>query len=210
VTSSSQAAAADTELLGLAGLVLRDSGYTVEDGATNGLPYLVAEDLDNVLVAGAVVAIEDVFAIEPTLRRVLLARLGGARAESKKWDGYVVILTSTRPDESMSEALFDLTYNLSEARRLVRVGVEPTTADVARSLRAVLPLTKPSVDGGLVDPLTALEKRLVADGLGRDEVAEAIAGFRAEPREVPGVVDEGADDMGIESPPGETSGEDDV
>lgn len=210
MTSSSRAAAADTELLGLAGLVLRESGYTVEEGATDGLPYLVAEDLDNVLVAGAVVAIEDIFTMEPTLRRVLSARLGGARVESKKWDGYLIILTSTRPDESMSEALFDLTYNLSEARRLVRVGVEPTTADVARSLRAVLPLTEPSVDGAVVDPLTALEKRLVADGLGRDEVAEAIAGFLAEPADVPGVVDGRTDEMGTGSRAEESLGGGDV
>lgn len=180
MTSSPGAATVDTELLELAEVVLHQSGYTVAPLSTDGVSYLLAEDQDNVIVLTTVVSVDDVFAVEPALSRALSGRLASAPAESKKWDGYVIVITSTRPDDSMTEALFSLTYDLNQARRLVRVGVEATTAAVARSLRAVLPLSEPTSEAGLLDPLTALERRLVADGLSTEEVAGAIAAFRAE------------------------------
>jgi len=178
--SSFQPAAVDTELLELVELVLRDSGYVVAPMSTEGAPYLLAEDQDSVVVAAAVVGVEDVFAAEPILSRALVGRLAESHSGAKKWDGYVIVVTSSRPDDTTTEALFSLTYNLHEVRRLVRVGVEATTAAVARSLRPVLPLSEAIAEATTIDPLTALERRLVADGLDFDQVALAVASFRAE------------------------------
>lgn len=177
-SQSLPSAATDTELLDLAEDVLRTSGYLVAPTALDGIPSLLAEDQDNVVVVTAVLSADDVLTVEPFLTRALTGRIATSSAESKKWDGYVIILASTRPDDELTEALFSLTYNLHQVRRLVRVGVEATTAAVARSLRAVLPLSEPMGEGGLIDPLTALEQRLVADGLPANDVSVAMASFR--------------------------------
>ncbi len=179
MTPALQPVEVDAELLQLAEIVLRQSRYTVERIPIDGLPCLLGEDQDNVVVLAAVVAVEDIFNVEPPLSRLLSSRLTDAHAESKKWDGYVIVITSGRPDDSMTEALNALTQNLNELRRLVRIGVDTTRADVERSIRAVLPLSKVTDDAGLLDPLAALEQRLVADGLEAEEVAAAITAFRA-------------------------------
>jgi hypothetical protein len=171
-------AATDNELLELAEDVLRKSGYLVAPTALDGIASLLAEDQDNVVVVTAVLSADDALTVEPFLTRALTGRIATASAESKKWDGYVIILASTRPDDDLTEALFSLTYNLHQVRRLIRVGVEATTAAVARSLRAVLPLSEPMGEGGVIDPLTALEQRLVADGLPPSDVSVAMASFR--------------------------------
>ena len=172
--------AADTELLELGQLVLKEAGYTAALASINGLPYLLAEDRDNVVVLAAVLGIDDIFAIEPALSRVLVDRLAGGTSDSKKWDGYVVVLTGRRPDDATTDALFSLTYNLRQVRRLIRVGVEATNAGVARSLQPVLPLRQVAGEAALGDPLAALEHRIIADGLDEKEVARAISTFRTQ------------------------------
>jgi hypothetical protein len=171
---------ADTELVDLAQVVLGEADYVVRRELINGTPYLLAEDPDNVVVLGAVIDVADVLAIEPVLSEILVKRLAEGTAESKKWDGYVVILTSTRSDEDTTEALFSLTYNLSQVRRIVRIGVDATKAAIARGLRPVLPLRESTGDSALTDPLTALEERLIADGLAPAQVDQAMADFRAQ------------------------------
>lgn len=179
MTPPVQPAQVDTELLELAEIVLRQSGYTVERLPIDGVSCLLGEDQDNVIVLAAVVAIEDIFNVEPLLSRLLGSRLTGADSEAKKWDGYAIVITSARPEDSMTEALTALTQNLNQVRRLIRIGVDTTMADVERSIRAVLPLSPVTNGAGLLDPLAALERRLVADGLDAEEVSAAIATFRA-------------------------------
>lgn len=179
MTAPSEIAFVDSELVELAEVVLRQAGYAVERGAVEGMPYLLAEDQDNVITATAVLSADDVQRIEPALTRALVERLSDSSLESKKWDGYVVILSSTRPDDDATGALFNLTYNLNQVRRLVRVGIEPTTASVARGLRAVLPLSQTRVDAISIDPLAALQDRLIADGLDAQQVEQALTHFRS-------------------------------
>lgn len=203
MTPPVQPAEVDTELLELAEIVLRQSGYTVERLPIDGVSCLLGEDQDNVIVLAAVVAIEDIFNVEPLLSRLLSSRLTGADAEAKKWDGYAIVITSARPEDSMTEALTALTQNLNQVRRLIRIGVDTTRADVERSIRAVLPLSSVTNGAGLLDPLAALEQRLVADGLDAEEVSDAIAAFRAAAAAAPPVdLQEG----GIERDAGEELG----
>ena len=170
----------DTELIELAEVVLRQAGYAVERDDVDGASYLLAEDLDNVITATAVLTADDVETIEPRLTRVLVDKLSDRSLEAKKWDGYVVILSSARPDDDATDALFGLTYNLNQVRRLVRVGIEPTTASVARGLRAVLPLSQTHVDAILTDPMAALQARLIADGLDPEQVERAMLVFSSQ------------------------------
>lgn len=171
---------ADAELLDLAQVVLSEAGYVVRHELMSGTPYLIAEDFDNVVVLGAVIDVADVLEIEPALSETLVKRLAGGTPESKKWDGYVVVLTSTRSDEDATEALFSLTYNLSQVRRILRIGVEATKAAVARGLRPVLPLRESGSESVLTDPLAALAERLIADGLAPAQVNESLIAFRAQ------------------------------
>jgi hypothetical protein len=171
---------ADAELLDLAQVVLHEAGYVVRQELISGTPYLLAEDPDNVVVLGAVIDVADILVIEPALSETLVNRLAEGTPESKKWDGYVIILTSTRSDEDTTEALFSLTYNLSQVRRIVRIGVEATKAAIARGLRPVLPLRESTGNSALADPLVALEERLIADGLAPTQVSHAMASFRAQ------------------------------
>lgn len=203
MTPRAQPAEVDIELLELAEIVLRQSGYTVERLPIDGVSCLLGEDQDNVIVLAAVVAVEDIFNVEPLLSRLLSSRLTGAGAEAKKWDGYAIVITSSRPEDSMTEPLTALTQNLNQVRRLIRVGVDTTRADVERSIRAVLPLSAVTNGAGLLDPLTALEQRLVADGLAAGEVSEAIAAFRAEAAAEPPV---DIQERGIERDAGEAFG----
>jgi hypothetical protein len=203
MTPAAQPAEVDTELLELAEIVLRQSGYTVERLPIDGVSCLLGEDQDNVIVLAAVVEIEDIFNVEPLLSRLLSSRLTGAAAEAKKWDGYAIVITSARPEDSMTAELNALTQNLNQVRRLIRIGVDTTRADVERSVRAVLPLSPVTDGAGLLDPLAALEQRLVADGLDAAEVAAAIAAFRAaaaaEPPvdlQEPGIEREAGEDLG--------------
>jgi hypothetical protein len=169
----------DTELFELAEVVLRQYGFDVDRLTTDGIPYLLAEDQDSVLVLTSVVGINDVMAVEPELTRVLAARVATASIESKRWDCYVIVITNARPDERMGAAISSVAYNLSDVRRLIRVGVDTTRADVERSLRAILPLSgSVGEEEMLYDPLAALGERLIADGLSAPDVEEAIAAFR--------------------------------
>ena len=170
----------DTELLDLARVVLEQGGYVVMQNSIDGTQYLIAEDPDNVIVLGAVIDVGDALVIEPALSRTIVDRLAESSPETKKWDGYVVVLSSTRSDSETTEALFSLTYNLSQVRRIVRVGVEATKAAVSRSLSPVLPLHQSQNDVVLGDPLESLEQRLIADGLAADQVNQAIASFRSQ------------------------------
>jgi hypothetical protein len=168
----------DAELLELARQVLEEAGYIVQNSDDQDLSYLIAEDIDNVVTLAATMEGSDLIAIEPTLSRYLIERLNVAPVGTKKWDGYVVLLTSATPNDETSQLLFELAYNLVTVRRIVRVRVKPTTADVTRSLRPVLPVITAISSAVLIDPMVALAERL-EENLGKTAVSEALAVFRA-------------------------------
>lgn len=172
--------ALDVELLDLADSALRESGYVVQRFAIGGLDYVLAEDVDNVVALTAVVSVDAVLRTEPVVSNVLATRFANLASSPKRWDGYVVLLTSEVPDDSLAEPLFALTYNLARVRRVVRVGVEPTRAGVHRALRPILPLTKVADHIAPGDALRALEERLVADGVPPHDVSLALGEFRAQ------------------------------
>ncbi len=168
----------DIELLKLARQVLADSGYRVQDSMCDDIYYVIAEDTDNVVAVTAMLEGGDLIAVEPVLGRALIERLSDTRVGAKRWDGYVILLTSATPTSETSQGLFDLAYNLINVRRLIRVRVKPTIADVARSLRPVLPLTVAVSEAVLTDPLASLAERL-RESLGTAAVSSAMTAFRA-------------------------------
>ena len=172
---------ADTELIDLADAVLRENGYLVSPLVIDDLPYLMAENQDNIVLLTATFTVQDLLAAEPQLTRSLSRRLREAPVDAKKWDGYVVLLAREgAADDAATEALFSLTYNLRQVRKFVYVRVEPKKAAVERRLRPVLPLTDVPIDLAVEEPIRALERRLVDDGLDESAVMEAVLAFRAQ------------------------------
>lgn len=172
--------ASDDGLLDLAVLVMQQNGYEVVRAAAGDLPIALAEDEDNVVALASLVSSGDLVMVEPNVSRLLTERLVAATSARKKWDAYVVLLTAQRASDEQSEPIAALTNNLRQVRRIIRVGVDPTLAAVARALRPLLPLPSPEFDSRLEDPLTTLRDLLIRDGLPADVVAEALSAYALE------------------------------
>jgi hypothetical protein len=170
----------DSEILELLLVVLNDVGYETETVAADNVPLVLAENLDNVVAATAMTTVADLIRVEPMLSRLLVDRLGGARADGKRWDGYVILLTTQPANLEKSETLFGVTYNLRHVRRIVRIGIEPTVAGIARALRPVLPLVHSASADSAFDPLVTLAQRLMTDGVDPESVQRAVARFRSD------------------------------
>lgn len=169
----------DDPLLELAEVVLRDADFTLRYARSDEQePILLAENSDAVAAVGAFVSVENLVAAEGRVSRALSRHLAGANASSKRWDGYVVLLTSARPEANYSEELSLLTQNLRHVRRIVRVGVHPTRAGLARALRPLLPLSNATGAALIREPLDAVTEALKRDGFARSEIEVAIEAFR--------------------------------
>ena len=168
----------DAGLLDLARVVLEGARYRVTAALSAEPPVLLAEDENNVVAVTAVLSPEQIVVVEPSVSRVLSERLVQAQVPEKRWDGYVVLLCAQRADTEQSRVLAELANNLRQLRRVIRVGVQPTHAAVARALRPLLPLPTPVLGATLDDPLDALSERLIRDGLPADAVAEVVEAFR--------------------------------
>ncbi len=148
----------DAGLLDLARVVLEGARYRVTAALSAEPPVLLAEDENNVVAVTAVLSPEQIVVVEPSVSRVLSERLVQAQVPEKRWDGYVVLLCAQRADTEQSRVLAELANNLRQLRRVIRVGVQPTHAAVARALRPLLPLPTPVLGATLDDPLDALSE----------------------------------------------------
>lgn len=181
--------ALDDDLLRLAGEVLTRAGYTTVPPGS-GTPAILAENSDNVVAVTATITVEDTVRAEPLLSKLLTAQMGSKSLDGKRWDGYVVLLTSQAAPWAVAEPLFGIAYNLRHVRRLVKVEVDPTLAGVQRAIRPVLPLPQPPSADELTDPLTLLRDRLLQRGLDAAAVDASIARFHPEaPRPEPSDAD---------------------
>ena len=167
----------DVGLLELAELVLRAAGYQVFFDDVDHEPILLAENRDNVAVIAAPVAIDGLIDSDPAVSRLLNGRLDHVQPGSKRWDAFAVFLCAQCAGQDQTEALSEISNNLRQVRRLVRVEVEPTKAAVSRALRPLLPLPESPHSGVLKDPLKELEALLIADGIDRDVLDSVLTDF---------------------------------
>lgn len=170
----------DEGLLALARVVMEQAEYTVATAQHDGVTILIAEDDNNAVVVAATVSAAEILEVEPVVGRVLTEQLIGAHLPQKKWDGYVVLLCAQAAGDDLSAALSELANNLRQLRRIIRVGVQPTVAGVARALRPLLPLPEPDLDTRLSDPLTRLEGLLLRDGVDTVAIQEVLEEFKLE------------------------------
>lgn len=168
----------DDELLELAQVVLESAGYATERSYVEGRDLLLGENADNVLALASLVTVPQLLQWEPLVSRALSERLAEADAGSKRWDAYIVLICAQQSSEELTDDLTEVTHNLRNLRRIVKVGVEPTNAGIARALRPLLPLPPPSSQSTLIDPLERMRDLLERDGLDPQRVDEALEGFQ--------------------------------
>lgn len=170
----------DLDLTEIATSVLRDSGFvsTVVDGQPS---VLLAEGPYAIVIVGTTTRLSAVSTLNQYAEQALVKALASAKnLGQKKWDTYIVVLTSQAQGENADDvdAVYALNYDTRHARRIVRTGVNPTLADVRRALNPLLPLDEMRDESVLDDALSLLQIRLLHHGVSEKDAAEAIAEFR--------------------------------
>lgn len=169
----------DLDLLGLARIALESAQFHTSIVDIGGHQLLIADGKSTAVVTATAARVDQLLDIEPVAIQPLVERLGPRSVPDRRRDGYLFLLTTQPADASQAEELFSLTYNLRHVRRLVRVGVEPTAAGVARALRPVLPLMTRVSNFDVLNPIVELEHRLIEDGLDPRIVRDAVGRFRS-------------------------------
>ena len=169
---------APDELLDAAREVLVDAGFVAEHA---NLPHgdsswLLAEN--DFFAVGLISrpSVDELAVANAIGTTAMLDRLGGKQAGAKRWDAYLVLLT-TEPEETIdSRQRVQLIYNMRGLRRLLGVGLRPDDDSVRRVLAPFLPLSEPLEDS-LGDIGTELVDALVVNGIASDAAARYVAAF---------------------------------
>ena len=143
-----------------------------------GFPALAESELFIVAVVAAS-TLAELRQIESLAAPELIGRLGGsAGIGGKRWDAYLVLICGQDADEpEEARAVVDIQYDTLGVRRLVAVGVEPTSNDLRGVLRPFLPLPRASPES-LVDAFDGLEEQLVLNGVDEIEARHIVAAFQ--------------------------------
>lgn len=169
----------DDSLLELAEVVLRKANFRLQYDRIGGdEPVLLVENSDAVAAVAAFLSVRDLIEAESDVSRAVSRRVASAPASPKRWDAYVVLLTSARSAAQYSEELALLTQNLRHVRRIVRVGVDPTRAGLTRALRPLLPLAAINESRWDEDPLGSMRRLLERDGFEAREIEKALDDFQ--------------------------------
>lgn len=171
-----------TDLIATSSRVLEDGGYqTIKKGfpewATPSTRLF--EDDYNVVglaVFGTCVDLLDSWAdLQGSLVRVISQRVGGA--ESKAWDGYLVLLTAgIAPSGDLD--IEAIRYDTTRLRKLVATGDDLNNAgDVERLLRSLLPLRAEQAAIREQSALDLLPELLQERGIDRETTEVLVRSF---------------------------------
>lgn len=173
----------DRTMLRLIEDVFRDEDYevvalTADEGS---VPMVLAENNYFMAAATAVATVEDLALAEPHLVSRLAVATSAANAGPKRWDAYALLLTQQEAgaDDSVTNRLFEMSYDTSRARRIVQAGVK---ADLVSVRRAIVPFIEPPefVTGDLLeDPLTQIEEELIRRGANPELASRAVEVYRS-------------------------------
>jgi len=174
----------DRSLLAVARRVLSANGFRTAEANLTGLedvPWLLAENEYFILAVVAGLSLDDLLGVEGFVSADIEGRVGGApELGAKRWDTYVVLLTSAEAERGRPEVL-SLEYNTRSVRRLVLLGAAPYEEAVTTALRAFLPLPPPRPEK-LASAYDLLIDQLVVNGVREDFARAAVAAHRsAEP-----------------------------
>ena len=169
-------------LLSLAALILKENKFVLQgiEELPSGDQILVAENPYFILCLAAADDASTIVPLESLVATHLARLLVRTALGAKKWDAYIVVLTTQKlsGDPEETARLYNLNHNTSSFRRILRTGVRAELADVESALRPFLPL--PKLDEPLLsrDALDELKEELPKHGVDATEASKMIDDFR--------------------------------
>lgn len=165
------------DLLDAASEVLQGNGFEVKSEGLRGTSFdwVLAESDLFVVAVTAAQDLAGLREVESFAVPELLERVAKSEAGAKRWDAYLVLVTSTEatePDDA--RALVDIEHDTRGVRRLVEVALEPTPDELRRVLRPFMPLP-PAAEEGLASAFDDLEEQLVVNGVAADAAHRVVA-----------------------------------
>lgn len=170
----------DPELLALAGEVLSEQGYAIQQVSKNGLDLLFAENPYFIVAVVTAPTISELILVEGQAEEILQTQLRGADIGAKVWDAYLVLLTQATLIDGGEETrqLFGINYDTHGVRRIAQSDVSPTSRGVRLALTpfvAPIELGDPSIT---MDAFAAFVDAVVERGVDPEIAARAVNAFR--------------------------------
>ena len=181
----------DPALVLLARDVLAQAGYHHRQISENGETVLLAENRYLIMGLAATATISDFAAAESALTAIIQNEISSSRVElgRKSWELYLVLMTQEKLGEQTTDTqtLFEIGYDSSRFRRIVRVGVIATERAVRRALSMFLDLPESDTGGFPADPLSALSAMLVEQGFDK-EIADRVVNIYRNEEDLTGAI----------------------
>jgi hypothetical protein len=180
----------DPGLLAVARRVLAQHGFRVSErplegsgepslgGTGDGSTWLLAESDYFLLGVASGETLEDLLVLEGFLVAALGVLVDQSDLGSKRWDSYVVLLSSADTEQRGTPDVVRLQYNTRSLRRLVSLGLPAREDAVTEALATFLPLPEPP-PGGLPSAFEKLVAQLVINGVPQDQASGAVRNYRA-------------------------------
>jgi hypothetical protein len=171
----------DPGLLAVARRVLTQHGFHSSERPLDGVgetTWLLAESDYFLLGVAAGKTFEDLLVLEGYLAAALGALFNENDLGPKRWDSYVVLISSAGTDQRGAPDVVRLQYNTRSLRRLVCLGTPAREDAVAEALATFLPLPEPP-PGGLPSAFDELVAQLVINGIPEEQAATAVTNYRS-------------------------------
>ena len=144
--------ATDEHLLALSQEVLSDAGFACERVSLGADTGLLAENEYSIIALTTTATVAEIEAAESALAGYLGVRTDGVDLGAKVWDMHLVMLSR---DECMergpgARSVFEIAYDTSQFRRIIKVGVFATPTAVRGALSSFMDL--PAVAPLVTDP----------------------------------------------------------
>lgn len=177
---TSPAALTPTDLIAASSSILAAAGYqAVDDAEWNTATTRLYEDVYGIVGMAVFSTCSELLRSWPDLQASLVGVMSQkvGRAESKAWDGYLVLLTpGVAPSDDLE--IEDIRYDTTRLRKLIATGEDLMTAgDVEQLLRPLLPLR---FEQGALSSRSALDliPGILADkGIDREIAADVVRSF---------------------------------
>jgi hypothetical protein len=172
---------ADSQLLSVARRVLDKNHFRVRETQVDGLEratWLLAESEYFVLGVAAGKTFEDLVVLEGYIAAALGELLQDGELGAKRWDSYVVLLSSSGADQRGRPDVIRLQHNTRSLRRLVCLGTAAHDDAVTNALATFLPLPDAPA-GGLPSAFDELVEQLVINGVRQEHATAAVTSYRS-------------------------------
>lgn len=171
----------DLGLLAIARRVLTQRGFHASERPLDGpgeATWLLAESDHFLLGVTTGETFEDLLVLEGYLAAALSALFDENDLGPKRWDSYVVLISSADADQRGAPDVVRLQYNTRSLRRLVCLGIPAREDTIAQALATFLPLPEPP-PGGLPSAFDELVAQLVINGIPEEQAVPAVKNYHS-------------------------------